>query len=73
MYPREHNPPHFHAFYAEHEAVVDISTIRISEGALPSRAAALVLEWAALHQQELSRAWEQRVAGRRIEPIAPLS
>ena len=73
MYPREHNPPHFHAFYAEHEAVVDISTLRISEGALPSRAAALVLEGAALHQQELSRAWEQRTTGRRIEPIAPLS
>lgn len=73
MYPREHNPPHFHAFYAEHEAVVDISTLRISEGALPSRVAALVLEGAALHQQELSRAWEQRTTGRRIEPIAPLS
>lgn len=72
MYPREHNPPHFHAFYSGHEAVVDISTIRICEGSLPGRAAALVLEWAALHQQELSRAWEQRAAGRRIEPIAPL-
>ena len=73
MYPREHNPPHFHALYSGHEAVVDISPIQISKGALPGRAASLVLEWAALHQQELLRAWEQRGAGRQIAPIAPLA
>lgn len=72
MYPRDHNPPHFHAFYSGHEAVVDIAPIRLSEGALPSRAMSLVLEWAALHQAELLRAWQQRTAGERIESIPPL-
>ena len=73
MYPREHNPPHFHAFYSGHEAVVDISPVQISKGAFPGRAASLVLEGAALHQQELLRAWEQRAAGQPITQIAPLA
>ena len=73
MYPREHNPPHFHVFYSGHEAEVDISPIQISKGALPGRAASLVLEWTALHQQELMRAWEQRASGQKITPIAPLA
>lgn len=72
MYPRDHNPPHFHAFYSGHEAVVGISPIQVTEGALPSRAASLVLEWTALHQADLLRAWGQRTAGQRIEAIAPL-
>jgi hypothetical protein len=35
MFWSDHAPPHFHALYAEHEAVVDIRTLEIIEGGLP--------------------------------------
>ena len=38
MFWSDHPPPHFHALYAEHEAVVDIWTLEVVEGALPRRA-----------------------------------
>lgn len=47
MFWRDHGPPHFHAIYAEHEAVIDIRELRVLRGSLPRRALALVLEWAA--------------------------
>ena len=53
MFWREHAPPHFHALYAEHEALIDIRTLDVIGGKLPRRAMALVLEWAALHRVEL--------------------
>jgi hypothetical protein len=49
----DHNPPHFHAEYGEHEALVNINTLAILGGSLPARALGLVAEWASLHQQEL--------------------
>jgi hypothetical protein len=54
---RDHNPPHFHAAYGEQEASVEIASGRILKGWLSPRAKRLVLEWAALHRDELSRAW----------------
>jgi Domain of unknown function (DUF4160) len=34
----DHNPPHFHAEYGEHEALVNINTLAILGGSLPARA-----------------------------------
>ncbi len=42
----DHPPPHFHAIYGEHNALVDVESLEIIEGDLPSRAQKLVLEWA---------------------------
>ena len=44
MYWREHGPPHFHAIYGEHEAVIDIRELRVVRGRLPRRALAMVIE-----------------------------
>ena len=44
MYWREHGPPHFHAIYREHEAVIDIRELRVVRGRLPRRALAMVIE-----------------------------
>ncbi|MBC7825152.1 MAG: DUF4160 domain-containing protein [Candidatus Parcubacteria bacterium] len=49
----DHPPPHFHAIYGEHNALVDVESLEIIEGDLPSRAQKLVLEWAMLYQQDL--------------------
>ena len=40
MFWREHGPPHFHALYAEHEAVIDLRDFRVIRGSLPRRAMA---------------------------------
>jgi hypothetical protein len=73
MYFGDHPPPHFHALYAEFEAVIDIRTFEIIRGELPLRAMALVLEWAQLHRDELLRDWELCVQNQMPEKIRPLA
>jgi hypothetical protein len=38
------NPPHFHAEYSGHEALIDVNTLGVFSGRLPARAHALVTE-----------------------------
>jgi hypothetical protein len=72
MYFNDHAPPHFHAYYGEHEALVVIETLDIYEGSLPRRALALVLEWAALHRSELRANWERARRGDSLARVEPL-
>lgn len=72
MYQPDHLPPHFHAKYAEHNAMVDIRLLRVIEGYLPSRAKKLVLEWAKLHQAELLEDWGLCQNGQAPNEIDPL-
>ena len=72
MFWRDHAPPHFHALYAEDEALIDIRTLEVIEGRLPRRALALVLEWAAEHRAELMEDWDlcaRMQTPKRIEPL----
>lgn len=59
MYWREHEPPHFHAVYAEYEAEIEIRTGRVIDGDLPRRALRLVREWARAHVGELDENWDR--------------
>lgn len=68
----EHNPPHFHARYGEYKAAIDIRTLSVLEGRLPSRALGLVIEWASQHQDELLQDWELAESGKPPKKIAPL-
>lgn len=72
MYFYDHNPPHFHAQYAEHHAAIEIGSGAVLVGGLPSRALNLVTEWASLHQAELASDWETASGGGTPEPIDPL-
>ncbi|MCG6656227.1 DUF4160 domain-containing protein [Halomonas campisalis] len=72
MYYDDHNPPHFHAYYGEHEAIITIQTLEVMEGRLPKRALAMVLEWAVDHRQELLEDWclaEQHQPLNKIPPL----
>ncbi|MEW6184766.1 MAG: DUF4160 domain-containing protein [Thermodesulfobacteriota bacterium] len=72
MFWQEHAPPHFHALYAEYEAVIDIRTLETIRGSLPRRALILTLEWATLHQEDLMEDWklcELRQNPRKIPPL----
>lgn len=37
VFPREHLPPHCHAQYAEHEALIAIRTVEVIAGRLPPK------------------------------------
>jgi hypothetical protein len=72
MYFDDHNPPHFHAIYGDNEAVVSFEPITILHGDLPNRATSMVIEWAALHQDELMENWERLRDEQLPIKIAPL-
>ena len=44
MYFNDHLPPHIHAEYGEYEILVNINTLAVISGKLPSRALGLVAE-----------------------------
>lgn len=72
MFFHDHAPPHFHALYAEHEALIDIRTLKVMEGHLPRRALDLVMEWGEAHQDELLEAWDLCARNKMPNKIAPL-
>jgi hypothetical protein len=72
MYHREHGPPHFHAYYQNHEVRIAIDTLEILSGSLPRRGLALVLEWARLHQDQLRQNWHFAMQRRPLTDIEPL-
>lgn len=72
MYFYDHEPPHFHAQYAEHHAVIAIDSGAVLVGDLPSRALKLVNEWAGLHREALRASWNRAKDGGTPEAIDPL-
>ncbi len=73
MFFNDHPPPHFHARYAEFEATIEIASLDILEGDLPTRALSLVREWAMMHREELLEDWRlcrENAAPARIEPLS---
>ena len=72
MYCDDHDPSHFHAEYAQDEAVISIETLAVIAGRLRPRALGLAAEWAALHQQELRKAWLEAKDLKPIGKIDPL-
>lgn len=72
MYFDDHNPPHFHAIYGSEEILVSIDPIEVLEGNMKRRAVSMVIEWAAVHQQELKRNWELLQGDGPAEKIEPL-
>lgn len=72
MFFDDHNPPHFHAEYSGHLALIDIRNLSIFSGHLPPRVMGLVIEWATIHQEELFADWERARAQQELQKIAPL-
>jgi hypothetical protein len=72
MFYSDHEPAHFHAIYGEYEALIEIDTLAVFRGSLPRRAFSLVLEWAALHRNELRDDWRRARAGEMLNEIEPL-
>jgi hypothetical protein len=68
----DHPPPHFHVRYAEQKAIVAIQSPTLLEGELSPRALGLVMEWAAMHRQELLDDWHLARQQQPLNRIAPL-
>ena len=71
MFFDDHNPPHFHAEYAEFVAQFDFDGNMI-KGEMPNNQRKLVEAWIVLHQDELKANWKISSEGGIIERIAPL-
>jgi hypothetical protein len=72
MFFDDHPPPHFHADYAGKNARIGLDPISVLENELAARALALVLEWTALHQQELLDNWRRLHTGQSPRKVLPL-
>ncbi len=72
MYFGDHPPPHFHAEYEEHQAVIGIHTLVVIGGHLPPRALGLVVEWASQHQADLLELWERAANHQPLSKLPPL-
>lgn len=72
MYWNDHNPPHFHATYNDFEVLIRINDLSIYAGFLPARALGLIVEWASLHQDELSENWRLMTEDKPLQKIQPL-
>jgi hypothetical protein len=67
----QHNLPHFHAFYGEHEAVFGLDG-EIIAGKFPKKQSAFVKAWVLIHEDELKANWTLAVKGEEIFRIDPL-
>ena len=72
IYWNDHNPPHFHAEYGEHEILIKIDDLSIYSGYFPSRAFGLLMEWALLHKEELMENWNLAQRDLQLNKIEPL-
>ncbi len=72
MYFDEHPPPHFHAIYGEHIAVIDIHTLVVLNGYVPPRVLGMVVEWASQHREDLLDLWDQARKRQPLYKLPPL-
>jgi hypothetical protein len=72
MFFGDHVPPHFHAEYGDYKAQVNIGSHVIIAGNLPPRVLGMVIEWAALHQDELFELWKLAAQNKPLHRIEPL-
>ena len=66
-----HKMPHIHVYFAEDEAVFDL-TGEIIAGDFPKKQAVYVKAWCLLHEEELSANWKLAVNGEEVYRIEPL-
>ncbi len=69
FYANEHPPAHFHATFAEHRAVIEIASLSIVAGSLPTAKRVKVLVWASARKLALLERFAAAIAHERVEPI----
>ncbi|RTL91999.1 DUF4160 domain-containing protein [Ancylobacter aquaticus] len=69
VYANDHPPPHFHAEFAEHRAVIHIRTLQVAKGSLPEAKRRTVIDWAASRQAALLEAYLRAIAKQSVRPL----
>lgn len=69
FYASEHPPPHFHAKFSGHQAVIDIESLVVTAGFLPVAKRRKVIAWAGLRQAKLALAFVQATSHEKVEMI----
>ena len=67
----DHQPPHFHARYQEHEASFTFDG-ELLAGDMPPRQRKLIAAWAVIHEMDLEADWElcrNHLTPLNIEPL----
>jgi hypothetical protein len=59
LYADDHNPPHVHVFYAEHEVLLVIATGTIYAGSMPRPQLADALGWLQMNRQKVTAEWNR--------------
>jgi hypothetical protein len=67
------NYQHFHAYYQDYKAIIDINTCELKEGNLPKKQLKIVLAWAELRKEELLANWQLAMNGELPFKISPLN
>ena len=70
--PKEHNPPHVHAYYQDNVVTIKIHDCEIMEGIMPSRQLRLIQAWIEIHKDELLADWDLCQNGEKPFQIEPL-
>ena len=70
--PKEHNPPHLHAYYQDTKGSINIITCELMDGNIPSRQLRLIFAWIEIHREELLADWELCQNGEKPFSIEPL-
>lgn len=59
VYANDHNPPHFHAMYAEYEELIIIETLKNYSGHLTKTQRKKVINWASKNQDFIMNQWNR--------------
>lgn len=73
MFHNDYPPPHFHVEYGEFKAKIEIGSLKIIRGRLPSRQRSQVEDWATARESELLSAWDRAINHMPAGKIEPLS
>lgn len=63
VYADDHAPPHFHIRGVDSEALVEIATLRVLKGEVPSKAA---LDWARENIETIKAEWNRLYPGSQV-------
>ena len=55
---KEHEPPHVHAEYGEHEATFTLNDGELHNGSFPGKGKSMVKEFILQNKSELQKMWE---------------
>ncbi len=70
--PKEHNPPHVHAYYKDFRLTMNIIDCNVLDGEMPARQSRMIQAWIEIHRDELLADWELCQNGEKPFNIEPL-